>query len=52
LRNEEKDELIIIDYEKKRYAKSDTRVNWVLYITYQEHDLITKTIKVLEKEKK
>lgn len=47
LLNESKDEIIVIDKENKRVAKTDGRVKIPLFINWQEHQLLTKTFKAL-----
>lgn len=50
--NKENEEVIVIDYENKQYTKTDTNVKFILYITFQEHNLLTRTFKALGWEDK
>lgn len=47
LLNKSKEELFVIDTVHKQFAKTDDRVKFTLYITFQEHQLLIKTFKAL-----
>lgn len=47
LLNKSKEELFVIDTIHKKFAKSDDKVKFTLYVTFKEHELITKTFKML-----
>lgn len=47
LLNKSKEELFVIDTIHKKFAKSDDKVKFTLYVTFKEHELITKTFKWL-----
>lgn len=47
LLNRTKEEIIVIDKENKRFAKTDDRVKIPLFINWQEQKLLTKTFKAL-----